>query len=220
MKDNDSLPSKKKITLTPKHLARMRLGRFAKYNLHEIEGDHVPRLQKYVKNIRKVLEGGYGMYLWGSTGSGKSTCAAAVVKELGKRGYSCAVVSATELAGFLAPQGDQQFDEQESILERLRSVHVLVINDLGAEYHSQTSTWLPTQLNALLNDRRNSTYSSTIFTSNYSPVPKRTKGESALSKRYTHALASLISEMSLPIQVIGGVNFRNKRRDEMEALLS
>jgi len=220
MRDNEKLPVGRKITLTEKHIERMRLGRFACYNLSEIEGDHVKRLQSYVKNIHEVLKNGYGMYLHGAPGSGKSTCAAAVLKELGKRGFSCMVVSTNELNSYMAPKGNVEFDSQEDMLQRLRSVHVLVINDLGAEYKSANSTWMQVQLHGLLNDRRNSKYASTIFTSNLDVVAKRKGMPSPLAARYTRDLASLISEMSYPIHVVGEVNFRQNRQEAMEELFS
>lgn len=217
MKDNDRLPTEgRTVEFNDALVSLTRLGRFKSYEFSEIaEGLHKERFEKYLQNIRQMCTDGYGLYIWGKTGVGKTHAGAILLKELVKKGYTGIFITAGELIDLFFNNGDA--DENAAILERIRSYHILILDGLGDEYLPNNSVFVRTRLLNLLKERSCRKYTSTIVTSSLSPIS--TNNGSQLRARYGSEVADLFSDLMYPVQLIAG-NFRAKRQSQMKELLS
>jgi DNA replication protein DnaC len=107
------------------------------------------------------------LYLWGPCGSGKSHLAAAVAHEAATRGMRSSYASVPALLRFLkAGFGDGSSDTR---MHALQQVDLLVLDDIGAEYHKHPGDWGDATLFELINQR--CLYDRpTVFTSNMPPA--------------------------------------------------
>lgn len=125
------------------------------------------------------------LYFYGPCGSGKSHLAAAITNELACQGQSAAYASVPELLGFIrAGFGDNTAGQR---LETLKTVDVLVLDDLGTE---QATEWVMEQLFILVNSRYIAERK-TIITSNVRL--------DALPVRIASRIAELAEEIVLPV---------------------
>jgi DNA replication protein DnaC len=100
------------------------------------------------------------LYLCGPCGAGKSHLAAAIANQLAMSGRGVTYASVPDLLRFVRRGfGDGAADER---LDALIQTHVLVLDDLGAEY---LTAWAAEQLFILLNARY-LTDRATVLTSN------------------------------------------------------
>jgi DNA replication protein DnaC len=112
----------------------------------------VARVEEYVSELDQRLVSGRGLWLFGDTGTGKTTLAMLISKAALEAGNSVAIYSLPKLLARIrrtydtAPGGDSYL----SFFERLTSVDLLHIDDLGAE---KRSDWVLEQLYALINER-------------------------------------------------------------------
>ncbi len=102
-----------------------------------------------------------GLYIYGSTGLGKTLMGVAFAQEQANKGVETMFISAVDLIAKIK----QSFDNPESFrLEDVLNVPCLVLDDLGA---GQCTDWMASKLYELLNYRY--TYMlQTVITSNYS----------------------------------------------------
>ena len=98
------------------------------------------------------LEAGRGLWLMGDTGTGKTTLAMLVSKAALEDSRSVAIYSLPKLLARIRRTYDSEpgGDSYLSFFERLTSVDLLHIDDLGAE---KRSDWVLEQLYALVNER-------------------------------------------------------------------
>lgn len=119
-------------------------------------------LKEYSDNFRDYLDCGIGLLLKGGVGTGKTTIAIAVLRdyiEKGGRGY---FISAVTLMDEIYSITD--FTDRARFENKLRSVPVLVIDDLGAEGTGDT---VSRKIAAIINARYNAGLL-TIVTTNLS----------------------------------------------------
>lgn len=103
------------------------------------------------------------LYLYGPTGTGKSHLAAATALTLAQAGYRVAYASVPKLLRFIkAGFADKSSDDR---ILALMLVDLLVLDDLGAEYHAGPNDYNDQALFELLNER-NLYDRHTIITSN------------------------------------------------------
>jgi DNA replication protein DnaC len=112
----------------------------------------VRRVRDYSDAIGENLDAGRGLWLYGSSGTGKTTLAMLVSRIALEAGRSVAIYSLPKLlarirASYDAEAGEQSYAE---LFERLASVDLLHIDDLGAEKQTE---WVLEQLYALVNER-------------------------------------------------------------------
>jgi DNA replication protein DnaC len=112
----------------------------------------VRRVRDYCDAIGENLDSGRGLWLYGSSGTGKTTLAMLVSRIALEVGRSVAIYSLPKLlarirASYDAEAGEQSYAE---LFERLASVDLLHIDDLGAEKQTE---WVLEQLYALVNER-------------------------------------------------------------------
>ncbi len=112
----------------------------------------VTEVRAFVEDLDVRLAEGRGLWLFGDTGTGKTTLAMLISKAALEAGKSVAIYSLPKLLARIrrtydsAPGGDNYL----TFFERLTSVDLLHIDDLGAE---KRSDWVLEQLYALVNER-------------------------------------------------------------------
>jgi DNA replication protein DnaC len=124
----------------------------------------VGEVRAFVDELDEKLDGGRGLWLFGDTGTGKTTLAMLISKSALESGRSVAIYSLPKLLARIRRTYDSEpgGDSYLSFFERLTSVDLLHIDDLGAE---KRSDWVLEQLYALINERYES-QSSMLITTN------------------------------------------------------
>jgi DNA replication protein DnaC len=112
----------------------------------------VDEIKRYIDDIDENLAAGRGVWLFGDPGTGKTTLAMLVSKIALERGHSVAIYSLPKLLARIRRTYDAEpgGDNYLSFFERLTSIDLLHIDDLGAE---KRSDWVLEQLYALINER-------------------------------------------------------------------
>jgi DNA replication protein DnaC len=124
----------------------------------------VAEVRAYVDELDQRLREGRGLWLFGDTGTGKTTLAMLISKAALEAGRSVAIYSLPKLLARIRRtyEAEQSGDSYLSFFERLTSVDLLHIDDLGAE---KRSDWVLEQLYALINERYE-TQRSVLITTN------------------------------------------------------
>jgi len=120
---------------------------------HQIETrEAVKKVGVFIEDLDSNLETGQGLWLFGDTGTGKTTLAMLVSKAATERGHSVAIYSLPKLLARIRRTYDEEAgsDSYGAFFERLTSVDLLHIDDFGAE---KRSDWVLEQLYALVNER-------------------------------------------------------------------
>ena len=213
-RDNDRLPPKgHRSKLTTKHVARMNLGKYAQAKFGEIEEGVVKdRLRSFITNMREFAIKGFGLYIHGDYGSGKTHAAAVILKQACIRGYSCYLVQAADLASLKITKGT--FDSEQTLWDRLTNVHFLVIDDLGKEHESE---WAQNSIVNLLRERNRRANSVTIMTSNLAYIPGDTR--SGFARRYGRDTQDLMDDLVVPLKMDRLESYRVSRAGKMKDLL-
>jgi DNA replication protein DnaC len=112
----------------------------------------VNEVRGFVDDIDTRLQEGRGLWLFGDTGTGKTTLAMLISKAALEAGKTVAIYSLPKLLARIRRTYDSEpgGDSYLSFFERLTSVDLLHIDDLGAE---KRSDWVLEQLYALVNER-------------------------------------------------------------------
>jgi DNA replication protein DnaC len=112
----------------------------------------VASVRGFVDDLDGRLEAGLGLWLFGETGTGKTSLAMLISKAALEAGHSVAIYSLPKLLARIRQTYDSEpgGDSYLAFFERLTSVDLLHIDDLGAE---KRSDWVLEQLYALINER-------------------------------------------------------------------
>jgi DNA replication protein DnaC len=112
----------------------------------------VADVRRFVDEIDSRIDAGRGLWLFGDTGTGKTTLAMLISKAALEAGRSVAIYSLPKLLARIRRTYDAEpgGDSYLGFFERLTSVDLLHIDDLGAE---KRSDWVLEQLYALINER-------------------------------------------------------------------
>ena len=112
----------------------------------------VGEVRGFVDNLDTRLNEGRGLWIFGNTGTGKTTLAMLISKAALEAGRTVAIYSLPKLLARIRRTYDSEpgGDSYLSFFERLTSVDLLHIDDLGAE---KRSDWVLEQLYALVNER-------------------------------------------------------------------
>jgi DNA replication protein DnaC len=112
----------------------------------------VNAVREYVAALDQNLAAGRGLWLMGSTGTGKTTLGMLVAKTALAAGKTAAVYFTPKLLTQIRQtyQATDSEDAYEAFFKRLTSVDLLYIDDLGSERHTD---WVVEQLYALVNER-------------------------------------------------------------------
>jgi DNA replication protein DnaC len=118
----------------------------------EIDAGVVGEIRTWIGNLDANLEAGRGLSIMGPAGTGKTTLAMLVSKAALQDNHSVAIYSLPKLLARIRQTYDAEpgGDSYLAFFERLTSVDLLHIDDLGAE---KRSDWVLEQLYALVNER-------------------------------------------------------------------
>ena len=121
---------------------------FDRYPVNEMPDPVVTAIRRYTRDINAQIDEGKGVWLFGDVGTGKTTLAMLVSKAALNAGRSVAIYSMPRLLAVLRDQIDE--DGTRDYLDRLATVDLLHIDDLGAEYRTD---WAIEQLYSIINTR-------------------------------------------------------------------
>ncbi|HSR95128.1 MAG TPA: ATP-binding protein [Solirubrobacterales bacterium] len=109
-------------------------------------------VRSFVDELDDRLDSGRGLWLFGDTGTGKTTLAMLISKAALEARRSVAIYSLPKLLARIRRTYDAEpgGDSYLAFFERLTAVDLLHIDDLGAE---KRSDWVLEQLYALINER-------------------------------------------------------------------
>lgn len=197
-----------------KYGIQKRFNRFTLDNLIITEGNAVAcRVAKeYIENLENNLDLGLGLIFKGDVGVGKTTIAIAILKEVIKKGHS----------GFFSPMASLMRDlfnsngSQQSLIEKLVNVKLLVLDDLGMEYRGNKSeSWILQTFDDLI-DARYSRQLATIITTNLPSNSIRDEHQKiiieGLRDRYTTRTIDRLNSISLVVNIKG----KSLRRSEWD----
>jgi DNA replication protein DnaC len=124
----------------------------------------VQRVKRFIDNLEENLESGKGIWFLGDVGTGKTTLAMLISKTALERGHSVAIYSMPKLLARIRRtyEGEPGTDTYSQFFDRLTSVDLLHIDDLGAERQTE---WVIEQLYSIVNERYEAR-KSVLFTTN------------------------------------------------------
>ena len=151
----------------------------------------VTEVQAFIDELDRRLREGRGLWIFGDTGTGKTTLAMLISKAALEAGRSVAIYSLPKLLARIRRTYDSEpgGDSYLSLFDKLTSVDLLHIDDLGAE---KRSDWVLEQLYALVNERYE-TERSVIITTNLG----HEKLEEQIGSRTVSRLTEICDEVPL-----------------------
>ena len=158
--------------------------------------------RRYLVKLDEMLDRGIGILLWGANGRGKTGVSVVVCKEARRRGYTVLFAECADLKRCVIDR--VPFDDDQSVLERARSVDLLVLDDLGKGVQDRTG--FGARLLDELIRHRNASQLSTIITTNMGFEQM----DEELKKSTIHSL----KECMVPAKIMGP-----DRRDEAKQCL-
>jgi len=156
----------------------------------------VAAVRDFADDVDARLDRGDSLWLSGSVGTGKTTLAMAVSSAAAKAGRSVAIYSLPQLLARIRRTYDAAVGEDSYVafFERLTSVDLLHIDDLGAE---KRTDWVLEQLYAIV-DERYGAERSMLVTTNL----EETELEEQIGGRTVSRLVEMCGELG-PLQVEG-----------------
>lgn len=135
----------------PKRFREVSFERELVFSIERTNPQVVRVVRRYVGTIADQLAGGRGLWFAGDVGTGKTTLAMLVSKSAMQADHTVAIYSVPRLLALLR----ETYDEGSrysltGLIDRLCSVELLHLDDLGAE---QTSPWVLEQLYTIVNTR-------------------------------------------------------------------
>ena len=168
--------------------------------------DQIQLVRRYVRTIDQNLDSGRGIWFWGDVGTGKTTLAMLVSKAALDAGRSVAIYSLPRLLNLLRESLDSPGGLID-LLDRLTTVDLLHIDDLGAENRTD---WVMEQLYSIVNARYEAERS-IVATTNLDPG---VRGDDELSPRLGERTVSRLVEIcGDPITLTGEDQRRQYRVD-------
>ena len=167
------------------------------------------RCKKFCEIADTALDNGYGIYIYGNSGSGKTHLTACICNELISQYRQCLFTSFIEISKLIRSTFGKNTDE--GIIARICEVDFLFIDDLGTEILKKggEDNWLQEQVFDIINKRYNNK-KPTIFSSNYS------LNELITQRGMMDKTVDRIVEMSTAIIKLNGESYRiQKRRKEV-----
>lgn len=166
------------------------------------------RCKKFCENHKVVLEKGYGMYLWGESGSGKTHLMACMVNELTSKGVPCLFTNFFEIAKAIKKTFGRSLYTENEFITLLSEIPFLLIDDFGTERVQKEGedTWLQEKIYDVINKRYNAK-KSTAFSSNLT-IQQLIEKQGLMPKTIDRVV-----EMSNAIMEVKGDSYRFIKRD-------
>ncbi|MCW3066855.1 MAG: family ATPase [Solirubrobacterales bacterium] len=150
-------------------------------------------VRRFCERIDENLDGGRGLSLFGTVGTGKTTLAMIVAQAALDARRSVAIYSLPRLLAEIRTTYEEGSEHSHvDLLDRLSAVDLLHVDDVGAE---RTSPWVLEQLYALVNARYEAERSMVITTNILDP--------DKLREQIGPRTVSRLSEMCEPIPLTG-----------------
>ena len=162
------------------------------------------RCRKYCQMADKAVENGYGMYIFGDRGTGKSHLTACMCNELMAQMKPCLFTNFFKIVELI--QGTWHGDgDASAVIKRICEVDFLFLDDLGTEILTKNGddNWLQGQVFDIINRRYNN-MKPTIFSSNYS------LNELITDRGMMAKTVDRIGEMSTAMIKLTGESYRRK----------
>jgi len=200
----------KNTELTQHMLRRMNIGkRYWGAEMTDFPESQIKTIfRNYVKDLSNNYDSGWGIFLYGANGVGKTHASCALLKEVTKRGYSSYCILSDVLK--VSYIDGSRFDEDNSITQRVEKVDFLLLEDLGKEYSGKGSGWAELCFENMLRKRSRECLP-TFITTNLSP--------SAFKERYKNSTASLAMECMVAVEMKGEDRRLASSKDKARTLL-
>jgi len=166
------------------------------------------RCKKYCEADSVCLDKGYGIFLYGDTGTGKTRLTACMANDLIKKSRQVLFTNFGEISQTLKSTFGKSDKDEAFYIKRFTNIDFLFIDDLGTErvQAKDGDLWLQEKVFEVLNKRYNNK-KPTIFTSNYSLK------ELITDKGWAKHTVDRIGEMSNAILKVEGKSYRSKARE-------
>jgi DNA replication protein DnaC len=166
---------------------------FDRQPIAEMDKGLLTPVRGFIRKIGKNLDEGRGFWFFGDVGTGKTSLAMLVSKSALEAGRSVAIYSMPRLlADIKETYEDSSQRSYMELFERLCSVDLLHIDDLGAEKRTE---WVLEQLYAIVNERWQEQKSMIVTTNLLDPDELRAQiGARTVSR---------ITEMCVQIPIMG-----------------
>ena len=127
-------------------------------------------VRRFVEQIDANLDEGRGLWFHGDVGTGKTSLAMLIAQAADDAGRSVAVYSVPHLLAEIRSTYDRDSSGYSylDLFDRLCTVDLLVLDDLGAE---KTTEWVLEQLYSIVNERWQS--SGSVLVTTNAPDPRR-----------------------------------------------
>lgn len=149
------------------------------------------RCMKYCDIREEALKEGYGIYIHGDSGTGKTHLTACICNELIDHFKQCMFTNFFEISRNIKSTFAHNGTSEDDMIRRISGIDFLFIDDLGAETVSKngSDTWMMEVVFEIINKRYNDK-KPTIFSSNYSLIELKN------SRGYSKRIVDRIAEMS------------------------
>ena len=164
------------------------------------------RCRKYCQIPDQALENGYGMYIYGDSGTGKTHLTACMCNELVSQMQQCLFTNFFEISRLIRETWNGNADSG-NVVKRICDVDFLFLDDLGTEALTKNGedNWLQGQVFDIINKRYNNK-KPTIFSSNYS------MNELITDRGMMKKTVDRIGEMSTAMIKLSGDSYRRKSK--------
>lgn len=171
------------------------------------------RCQRYCEISAEALQKGYGMYIYGNSGSGKTHLTACMANKLMGQYREVLFTNFFEISAAIRNSfKGKSTDTEQNILNMIANVDFLFLDDLGTERVKKDNEdmWLQEKIFEVINKRYNNK-KPTIFTSNYS-LQELVEDRGLMQKTVDR-----IIELSTAIIKLEGESYRFKMRSNTKA---
>ncbi|MDU4960179.1 MAG: ATP-binding protein [Sporomusaceae bacterium] len=110
------------------------------------------QVREYADGLRENVEAGIGLILKGPVGTMKTSLAVAVLQRHIQQGGSGLFVPMASMLDNLFTMKERNREEWLRYEERIRGTSILILDDLGAEYHQE---WVLSKVDSIITDRYN-----------------------------------------------------------------
>ena len=165
------------------------------------------RCRKFCDISTEALQKGYGIYIYGNSGTGKTHLTACICNELLNKYHQCLFTNFFEISKMIRSTFGKTNSDAETVIKRICEIDFLFIDDLGTEslQRNGEDNWLQEQVFDIINKRYNN-QKPTIFSSNHSLT------ELISDRGMMQKTVERIMEMSTAIIKINGESYRPKKR--------